>query len=145
VDLLDDKLDASRITGLLIYNAHKISETSIESFIIRVYSERNRAGFIKAFSEEPEALTNGYMKVERLLRSLYLQKLYLWPRFRLEITQAFDSTHQPEVIELSLPLTPSMLAIQNGVLVAMYTRIKKIMSYIRKFTMDIRKWLISSI
>lgn len=44
VDLLDNTLDPSICHGLLVFDAHKISETSIESFIIRVYRENNRTG-----------------------------------------------------------------------------------------------------
>ncbi|RYG69231.1 hypothetical protein EON64_03255 [archaeon] len=121
VDLLDNKLDASKVAGLLIYNAHRISETSLDSFILRIYRERNRSGFLKAFSEEAEALTGPFLKVERLLRSLYLTKLYLWPRFRLEVARALESCVQSSVIELSVPLTKHMLAIQSAVLVAMNT------------------------
>lgn len=125
VDLLDNKLDASKITGLLIYNAHRISESSIESFIVRVFRERNRTGFIKAFSEDPEQLQGGF-KIERLLRSLFLKKLFLWPRFRLEVAQALQRACQPEVVELSLPLTKHMLTIQNSVLVAMNTCLQEL-------------------
>eukprot|EP01031_Cornospumella_fuschlensis_P029931 gene29931-36146_t len=126
VDLLDNKLDASKVAGLLIYNAHRISETSLDSFILRIYRERNRTGFLKAFSEEAEALTGPFLKVERLLRSLYLTKIYLWPRFRLEVARALDSSAQSSVIELSIPLTKHMQAIQNAVLVAMNTCITEL-------------------
>ena len=36
VDLLDGKLDPKLVTGILVPAAHKISDTSLESFIIRV-------------------------------------------------------------------------------------------------------------
>lgn len=91
-----------------------------------MFREKNQNGFIKAFCEDPEHLTNGYMKVERLLRSLYLQKLFLWPRFRLEVARALEMHTQPDVIELSLPLSKHMLAIQNGILVAMTTCLKEL-------------------
>lgn len=118
VDLLDGKVDATKVSGFLIFDAHRISEVSIESFILRVYRERNREGFIKAFSEDPEQLQSRFGRVERLLRLLYIKKLYLWPRFRLEIVNILDKL-QPEVIELSLPLTPHTKLIQNALLVAM--------------------------
>lgn len=125
VDLLDGKVDATKICGFLVYDAHRISETSIESFILRVYRERNRSGFIKAFSEDPEHLQNRFGKVERLLRLLYVKKLYLWPRFRLEIVDVLEKL-QPEVIELSLPLTAHTKAVQNALLVAMNSCISEL-------------------
>jgi DNA excision repair protein ERCC-4 len=102
------------------WNIYRISETSIESFVIRVFRERNREGFIKAFSENPEQLQNGFGKLERLMKMLFIRKLYLWPRFRREVDTQLDR-NQPDVIELSLPLTPAMKAIQSAVLVAMNT------------------------
>lgn len=96
----------------------RISETSLESFIVRVYRDRNNVGFVKAFSDEPEALVSGFGKVERLMKALYVKKLYLWPRFQLAVTEALDK-QQPEVIELTQPLTENMKAIQGAVLVAM--------------------------
>ena len=47
VDLLTEKVDISNICGILVANAHKITETSMESFILRVYRQKNRTGFIK--------------------------------------------------------------------------------------------------
>ncbi|KAJ1391525.1 hypothetical protein B484DRAFT_408714, partial [Ochromonadaceae sp. CCMP2298] len=120
VDLLDDRVDARRVSGLLVYDAHRISDTSMDAFVLRVYRERNRLGFVKAFSEDPEALQHGFGKVERLMRTLFVRRLYLWPRFRLEISRALER-RQPEVIELSLALTPHMKTVQAAVLVAMNT------------------------
>lgn len=102
------------------YYICRISESSIEAFVIRVFRERNRFGFVKAFSEDPEYLQSGFGKVERLLKLLYIKKIYLWPRFRSEIISVLDKA-QPEVIELSLGLTSNMKAIQSAILVAMNT------------------------
>lgn len=103
----------------------RISETSIESFVIRVFREKNRDGFIKAFSEESEQLQNGFGKLERLMKMLFIKKLYLWPRFRAQIDSQL-SHNQAEVIELSLPLTPAMKAIQSAILVAMNTCLQEL-------------------
>jgi ERCC4-type nuclease len=119
VDLLDQTLDPVRISGLLIYDAHRISETSIESFVLRVFRDNNRTGFIKGFSEDPEMIQGGFSKVERIMRTLFLKKLYLWPRFRLEIAKAIEQRPQPEVTELKLQVTSNMRAIQNAILVCL--------------------------
>lgn len=99
---------------------NSISERSVEAFILRVYKEKNQQGFVKAFSEEAESLHGGFGKVERLLKLLYVRKLYLWPRFRLEIANALEIV-QPEVEEITQKLTPHMKAIQSALLVAMNT------------------------
>ena len=44
-------------------------------------------GFLKAFSDEPEQLSRGFGAVETRLRCLHLRKLYLWPRFRVEVNR----------------------------------------------------------
>eukprot|EP01038_Epipyxis_sp_PR26KG_P009087 gene9087-12256_t len=125
VDLLDNKIDPVNISGILVYNAHRLSETSIESFILKVYREKNRDGFIKAFSDDPDSLNGRFGKVERLLKVLYVKKLYLWPRFRLEISHILEE-RQPEVIELAQSLTINMTAIQNAILVSLQTCINEL-------------------
>jgi len=47
VDLLRQRLPGHLIAGFLIYNAHRVSESSTESFILRLYRDSNRTGFIK--------------------------------------------------------------------------------------------------
>lgn len=98
----------------------------MESFIIKVFRERNRNGFVKAFSEDPEALHSGFGKVERLMRVLYVKKLYMWPRFRLEIVEALKRNGEPEVVELVTNLTPCMKNIQSAILAAMNTCIQEL-------------------
>lgn len=55
------------------------------------------------------------------MRTLFLKKLYLWPRFRLEIAQALENHLQPEVVELKMSLTTNMRSIQNAILVCLNT------------------------
>ena len=105
---------------------YRISETSVESFIIKVFRERNRLGFVKGFSEDPEALYSGFGKVERLMRVLYVKKLYLWPRFRMEIVETLKKKREPEVVELVGSLTPSMKGIQSAILSAMNSCIQEL-------------------
>ena len=99
---------------------------SIESFIIKVFRERNRLGFVKGFSEDPETLQSGFGKVERLMRVLYVKRLYLWPRFRLEVVQTLALNKEPEVVELVTGLTPAMKSIQSAILAAMNTCIQEL-------------------
>lgn len=128
VDMLDEKIDFKSIGGLLIYNAHRIAEYSIDSFVIRLYHENHPNGFIKGFSEDPEFITNSFHKIEKLLKTLYLKKLFLWPRFRLEIAKALEGKGviTPNVIELSLSLTNHMKIIQSSILVAMETCLQEL-------------------
>ena len=74
----------------------QVIEYCTESFIVRVYRERNRHGFVKAFSEDAENLQTGFGRVERTMRLLYVKRLYLWPRFQATVADALDR-FQPEV------------------------------------------------
>jgi len=125
VDLLDHKVSVESILGMLVANAHRVTETSLETFILRVYRERQRAGFVKAFSEDPEGLTGTFAKVDRTMKLLWLQKLYLWPRFHEAIVKSLDSS-QPEVIEILQPLSDSMKTMQSAILVALSTVINEL-------------------
>lgn len=101
-------------------------ETSIEAFIIRVVREGNKFSFVKGFTEEPEALQGGFGRVEKLMRVLFVKKLYLWPRFRSEIVQSFASSKEPDVTEYITSLTPTMKNIQSAILVAMNSCIQEL-------------------
>jgi DNA excision repair protein ERCC-4 len=46
-DLLKGVILPTQIQGMLVYNAHKITESSIETFILRVFKQGNPAGFVK--------------------------------------------------------------------------------------------------
>lgn len=104
---------------------NRVNETCIESFIIRVFRQKNRVGFLKAFSDEPEYFTAGFAKIERSLKLLYLKKLYVWSRNQEKIAAILDKS-QPEVIELSQPLTEAMSGIQSSILVALKSTLEEI-------------------
>lgn len=115
VDMLMDRLPIDLVTGILVYKAHKVIETSQEAFIIRLYRQKNKKGFIKSFSSSPVSFTRGFAQVSRVMKSLFVRHLFLWPRFQATI-QSTLKEHQPDVIELRLPLTPSLTTIQTAVI-----------------------------
>ena len=43
-----------------------------------------QTGFIKAFSDNAQAFTNGFFKVEKVMKNLFVRRLYLWPRYELK-------------------------------------------------------------
>nr|CAG4640726.1 EOG090X03DI [Eulimnadia texana] len=115
VDFLMGRVPADLITGILVYKAHKVTETSQEAFILRLYRQRNNTGFVKAFSSSPVSFTRGFSQVTRVMRSLFVRNLFLWPRFHATL-QSSLSQKEPEVIELRLPLTGSMITMQTAIL-----------------------------
>ena len=85
VVMLMGRLPIELVTGVLVYKAHHVIETSQEAFILRLYRQKNKKGFIKAFSSSPVSFTRGFSQVNRVMRSLFVRHLFLWPRFQATI------------------------------------------------------------
>ncbi|NWJ01581.1 XPF endonuclease, partial [Crypturellus undulatus] len=115
VDFLTDRIPADLITGILVYKAHRLIESCQEAFILRLYRQKNKQGFIKAFTDNAVAFNTGFCHVERVMRNLFVKKLYLWPRFHITVN-SFLEKHKPEVVEIHVSMTPRMLAIQTSIL-----------------------------
>ncbi|XP_023584241.1 DNA repair endonuclease XPF isoform X2 [Trichechus manatus latirostris] len=79
VDFLTDRIPSDLITGILVYRAHRIIESCQEAFILRLFRQKNKRGFIKAFTDNAVAFDTGFCHVERVMRNLFVRKLYLWP------------------------------------------------------------------
>uniref|UniRef100_A0A3Q3VSZ3 DNA repair endonuclease XPF n=1 Tax=Mola mola TaxID=94237 RepID=A0A3Q3VSZ3_MOLML len=128
VDFLTDRIPAHLISGILVYRAHKIIQSCQEAFILRLFRQKNKTGFIKAFTDKATAFSSGFCQVERLMRNLFVKKLYLWPRFQASVNTALDR-HKPEVVELHVSLTPHMRAIQSSILDIMNACLKELKRY----------------
>lgn len=109
--MLSDRIPIDLITGLFIYRAHRITDSSPESFIIRLYREKNKTGFIKGFSDSSLDFSRGYNQLELVMKNLFLRYVHLYPRFQLTIRSTFEHC-SPDVIELQVPLTLLMMNIQ---------------------------------
>ncbi|XP_069841519.1 DNA repair endonuclease XPF isoform X2 [Dendropsophus ebraccatus] len=128
VDFLTDRIPANLITGILVYKAHKIMESCQEAFILRLYRQKNKQGFIKAFTDNPVSFQTGFCQVERVMRNLFVRKLYLWPRFHVSVN-SFLEKQKPEVVELHITMTPAMLAIQASILDIMNACLRELKRY----------------
>ncbi|XP_068439369.1 DNA repair endonuclease XPF [Clinocottus analis] len=128
VDFLTDRVPAHLISGILVYRAHKIIESCQEAFILRLFRQKNKTGFIKAFTDKATSFSSGFCQVERVMRNLFVKKLYLWPRFQASVNTALDK-HKPEVVELHVSLTPAMRAIQSSILDIMSACLKELKRY----------------
>jgi DNA excision repair protein ERCC-4 len=64
-----------------VYRAHKIIESCQEAFILRLFRQKNKSGFIKAFTDKATSFSSGFCQVERVMRNLFVKKLFLWPRW----------------------------------------------------------------
>lgn len=128
VDFLTDRIPSHLITGILVYRAHKIIESCQEAFILRLYRQKNKTGFIKAFTDKATSFSSGFCKVERVMRNLFVKKLFLWPRFQASVNTTLDK-HKPDVVELHVSLTPAMRAIQSSILDIMNACLKELKRY----------------
>ena len=99
----------------MIYKAHRTISNHQESFILRLYREKNKKGFIKAFSGSPTSFTSGFCQVSRVMRTLFVRNLYLWPRFHANVVESLKEV-TPEVIELHVDMTGAMQTIQTAIL-----------------------------
>ncbi|KAL4904675.1 hypothetical protein BDW74DRAFT_178765 [Aspergillus multicolor] len=116
VDLLSKLLDPEKVTGLVVLHADKIVATSTEAFIIRIFRNANKSGFLKAFSDSPEPFTIGFAPLANSLRNFFLRKASLWPRFHVTVAESLEGHRKAEVIELEVPMSDKMREIQNAVL-----------------------------
>jgi DNA excision repair protein ERCC-4 len=81
VDLLTFPNLAESMTGIVVIHAEKVVATSVEAFILRIFRQKNRNGFIKAFSDVPEPFTTGFSPLTNMLKNLFLRTPLLWPRY----------------------------------------------------------------
>ncbi|CAI5709940.1 unnamed protein product [Peronospora farinosa] len=125
VDLLSNHMDPASVSGLLVNDAHHVTETSMEAFILRLYRERNREGFIKGFCDDSVALSSGFNRMEQVLKHLYVRNVFLYPRFHVAVNSCLEK-HQPEVYEIEVAFSPSMKIMQEALLVALEATVKEL-------------------
>ncbi|KZV32244.1 hypothetical protein F511_29423 [Dorcoceras hygrometricum] len=124
VDLLTSRLPTTSVAGIVVLNAHSLSDTSTEAFIVRILRSSNRSLYVRAFSDSPQSMVSGFAKSERILKCLGLRKLHLWPRFQVYVSQDLER-NPPEVIDVRVPMTPHMLGIQKSVIEVMDACLKE--------------------
>ncbi|XP_064476918.1 DNA repair endonuclease XPF-like isoform X2 [Ornithodoros turicata] len=115
VDMLMERVPIELVTGIIVYRAHKTLESCQEAFILRLYRQKNKKGFIKGLSDNAVAFTQGFCHVQRMMRNLFVKKLFLWPRFQADVISSLDK-RKPEVLELRVPMTDAMKSIQFAIL-----------------------------
>ncbi|CAH0714279.1 unnamed protein product, partial [Brenthis ino] len=135
VDMLKNRVPISHVTGIVVLRAHTVLESCQEAFVLRLYRQKNKTGFIKAFSNSPISFTFGYHQVEKVMRALFVTELYLWPRFHGTVIKSLKS-RQAEVVEIHVPLTKSMSQIQTCLLDIMNYTVKQLKSINRALDMQ---------
>lgn len=116
VDLLTGLLNPETITGMVVLHADQVVAQSTEAFILRIYRQKNKVGFLKAFSDNPEPFRMGFSPLATMMRNLFLKRASIWPRFHLTVKDSLEGKKKAEVIELEVPMTDAMRDIQNAIM-----------------------------
>ncbi|KAI0520139.1 hypothetical protein KFK09_007610 [Dendrobium nobile] len=124
-DLLTSRVPPSSIAGILILNAHRLTDTSTEAFIARVLRSLSRNAYVRALTDRPHAMVSGFSKAERIMKCLYVRRLHLWPRFHVLVSGDLEQS-PPEVVDIRVPMTPAMRGIQQAVLETMDACLKEL-------------------
>ncbi|KAL0488836.1 DNA excision repair protein ERCC [Acrasis kona] len=115
VDMLQDRLPMHLISGIIVTHAERLTETCSEAFILRLYRLANQKGFVKAFSEEANDFVRGFAHVESVMKLLFVEKLFLWPRFHTFVGKDLDS-RVVECIDVFAKMSPSQKGIENAII-----------------------------
>lgn len=118
VDMLNGTIPTDLITGLVVMHAESITPTCTESFIVRLYRDKNKDGFLKAFSDSPDHFGVGLSPLQTVLTQLKVRRVELWPRFHRDIIRDLGKKNS-DVIELHQDLSRSMREIQSGIYVCL--------------------------
>lgn len=85
VDFLSARIQTEQVAGIIVLNAHRVSDVSGEGFAVRLFRLGNDKGFVRAFSDQAPAFTSGFARVEKVMKALRVRKLSLWPRFQQQV------------------------------------------------------------
>eukprot|EP00053_Salpingoeca_punica_P016238 m.152150 g.152150 ORF g.152150 m.152150 type:complete len:948 (+) comp16913_c1_seq2:43-2886(+) len=120
LDMLTKRAPAHLLTGIVVCNAHRVTPTCNEAFILRLFRHANREGFIKALTDNAEGFTGNSNAIDRVLKTLWLRKLFFVPRFHVDV---MSSLPKLEMVEHKVALTPNMMQIQTAISTIMSTLI----------------------
>lgn len=93
VDLLTARLPPDRVRGLLVLNAHRVTESNGEGFATRLLRAGNPLASVRGLSEAAGTMAGDFNRAEKVLKALFLRRLHLWPRFQAQVRA--DLEQQP--------------------------------------------------
>ncbi|KAH9889061.1 hypothetical protein C8Q73DRAFT_654519 [Cubamyces lactineus] len=155
VDMLTSDIPTHLITGIIVLHAERVTPTSAEAFIVRLYREKNKNGFLKAFSDQPEHITSGLSPLRTIMKELHLRTVHIYPRFHAEIKESLDRK-TPDIVELHQDMTEAMSEIHHAIVQCMTTTLSELKrantmldlddltidnAYFRSFDMIVRRML----
>jgi len=120
----------------------RVTPLVLEAFIVRLFREKNKKGFVKAFTDQPEHITSGLSPLKNIMKELQLRNVHIYPRSALPLPFFVTTTKNPsrfhedikqtlerrqaDVIELSQPLTEPMADIHHAIIQCMSTTLSEL-------------------
>ncbi|KAG6830270.1 hypothetical protein H0H92_001536 [Tricholoma furcatifolium] len=153
--LLGCRKPGLRVVGYETGNKDRVTPLVLEAFIVRLYREKNKNGFLKAFTDEPEHITSGLSPLKNIMKELQLRSVHIYPRFQEDVKTSLER-RRADVVELSQPLTEAMSAIHQDIIQCMSTTLSELKranttldlddfnvdnAYFRSFDMVVRRQL----
>ncbi|WFD07905.1 DNA repair protein RAD16 [Malassezia vespertilionis] len=114
VDMLTKRIPTSLVTGIVVLHAENVTPTSTEAFIIRIYRQENKQGFLLAFSTHVEQLAASALALQTTMAQLRLRNVDIWPRFHQYVDRDLGQ-NRADVTELHQPPTRAMRMIQAAI------------------------------
>lgn len=73
---------AYQVAGMLVMNAHSVTDSSGEGFAVRLFRKGNQRGFVRAMSDQPQSFASGFSKVQkcRPCRPVFITCVFTGPR-----------------------------------------------------------------
>ena len=115
MDLLLGRIPVPLVTGVIVNSAHRVAEYGLEAFCLYLLRLQNDTAFIKAFSDNPEFLIRGFAKAEKILKTLRVSNLVLYPRFHVQVNDELSHA-SIEIVEINVACSQQMKMIQMSIL-----------------------------
>eukprot|EP01128_Nolandella_sp_AFSM9_P011423 TRINITY_DN8146_c0_g1_i1.p1 TRINITY_DN8146_c0_g1~~TRINITY_DN8146_c0_g1_i1.p1 ORF type:complete len:184 (+),score=18.50 TRINITY_DN8146_c0_g1_i1:261-812(+) len=112
VDMLRKSIPSHLIGGIIVARAHEVGALSTENFILRLFREHNKNGFVQSYSDNCIALKRKSGSLEKAMKNLFVTTVYLWPRFHDKVLKSFP--RQLDVTGFDIPMSLPMKKIHNG-------------------------------
>jgi hypothetical protein len=126
----------------LISYSFRVTPLVLEAFIVRLFREKNKSGFVKAFTDQPEHITSGMSPLKNIMKELQLRRVHVYPRsaqpvtgsrtclisrprFQEDIKKSLER-RRADVIELSQELSESMAEIHHAIIQCMTTTLSEL-------------------
>ncbi|KAF8649572.1 hypothetical protein AX16_005734 [Volvariella volvacea WC 439] len=125
VDMLKSDIPIDLITGIMVFHAERVNALSLEAFIVRLYREKNKIGFLKAFTDQPEHITSGMSPLKNIMKELQVRSVHIYPRFQELVKQSLER-RKADVVELGQNMTDYMSEIHHAIIQCMQATLNEL-------------------